>query len=171
MIEEAIERTTRAVNYAKVEQNMLDKHDDVRKGLIDDFLLAGEFAYEVLSQELMRPEILNEVVWNLDIRKSISGNRVICLYQTKEDSTFKEIMKIFCSEIETWFDFLTYTISENPKIYLKPWGIYFSGDVSWDNQVSFLKDNNIRFYLGKAYEHQRGIKGKIRQLERLYDVS
>lgn len=169
MIEDSIQRIQNSSEYCLREQKMLDKYDEARQDIVDDSFTADGYFYRVLCEELRRQDVLSEPIWDLFVRKTQDGNRVVKLVLPDGESTFFNHLNTYSRVKGFWFEFQSHTISDDPKIYLHRTTINFSGLVPWEDQLRFLRENNIRFDTTRAWENSEGIKRKLRQLDSLYD--
>lgn len=169
MIEDSIQRIQTTSEYCLREQKHLDEYDEARKVLADNSFTADNYFFSSLCEELTRQDVISEPIWSLRVKPTQDDDMVIELILPDDRSTFFKHLKRYAETKGFWFDFQQYTISSNPKIYLYHGGINFSGLVSWEDQLRFLKENNVRFDTSKAWENPKGIKRKLRQLDSLYD--
>jgi hypothetical protein len=169
-MEDILRRMKQVVDFAEREQKNLDDYDAERKLLVDNSNDADNEAFRIIKEEMMKSEVLSEHVWSLEIRESGDGDKIINLINVVEDSTFAKLVEAYKKILVIHgFSYLQHVALNDPKIYLKFNSINFSGLVSWEDQVAFLKKNNIRFDTALGWEQPKGVKRKLRELDKLYD--
>jgi hypothetical protein len=161
-----LKKFEKSLNQARED---LDLHEKAAKPYKDVIVEAKIEYQKAFLSLLMSKEVLSEPIWNLRIGTPKNGKKAIELRMPDSKNQFFELVKQYTKIHGPLFlDFQTFTINEEPKIYLTYSGFTFSSLVPMDEQIKFLKENEIRFDTSLGWEKPKGYKRILKQLDNLY---